>query len=125
MILEMMTDHKCLSTPLLLALIRPLVGVGPDVFLQVAPGGEELSASLSIAVEGVSVVESHVGVQAIQGGEGVFADIHLAHEWFFSGVDANVNLESTQSQKLKEFSTSFANPTFLMPRLDRNNNREI
>lgn len=93
MILEMMTDHKCLSTSLLLALIRPLIGVSPDVFLQVASGGEKLSASFSIAVERVSVVESHVGVQAIQGGEGVLAAVHLAHERLLARVDANVDLE--------------------------------
>ena len=47
----MVADHEGLAAPALLALVRTLVGVRPDVLLQVRPGQCEVDNELLTPIE--------------------------------------------------------------------------
>ena len=88
----MMTDHEGLATATLFALVGPFVCVGSHVFLQITLSGEVFAALLPVAIERIPCVESGVGVQSVERGEGVVAALHLAHERLFTSVDTDVDL---------------------------------
>ena len=93
MILQVVTDHEGLAAATLLTLVGPLIGMSSHVFLQVTLGGELLAALGSVTVESVPCVEARVGIEAVQGGEGILATLHLAYERLLAGVDPDVDLE--------------------------------
>lgn len=101
-VLEVVADHEGLAAAALLALVRSLVGVGPRVLLQVALCRELLAALRPVAVERVPRVEARVGVESVQGREGVVTAFHLAHERLLTGVDADVDLGARDKENKRE-----------------------
>ena len=91
-ILQVVADHKCFTAATLLALIRPLIGMSSHMLPQVTLSGELLAALNPVTVECVARVKPCVGIEPVQGCEGVGAAIHLAHKRLLTSMYTDVDL---------------------------------
>lgn len=69
------------------------------VFLEITPSSEHFGTVFKLTIERVPIMESHMSVQTIERSEGVQTPVHLTDEWFFFGVNSDMNFQAVGGQE--------------------------